>query len=206
MSYTNSERSTSFDGTFDVDEFGRPTGRNYRYRVSIDNTRALRIARVADKLGCRWVNIDYTADDLPYGMLYIYTRDNRGHLPGLAKFAHSPAWEKFPGGPGRLEGLEMRNASKGGTRLRGSVYAGFDIDGWEISYVDIDMTVSATPSEIKAAYNDGENFDEVSAEIEDAVFWALDDRYEEILEEKYEHDRELAEEHGCDIEEVWQYY
>jgi hypothetical protein len=183
-----------FEGSYPEDDFGRPAGRNYRYLISLDNWKALQKVRLAEKLGDRWIHTE--TKDAPLACVHVHTRDKKGHIPGLAKYVHSPEWQDFPSGPGRLEGLEMRNASKGGTRIRGSVAAYFDIFGMEIPYVDVDFTVSATPTEITAAYDGSssrEDADAVIDEIEEELHWTLEDRYEELSEELYE-------EYGDDLE------
>lgn len=182
-----------FEGSYPVDEFDRPQGRNYRYLINLDNWKAMQKVRLAEKLGDRWLTID--GKDAPTGCVHVETHDKKGHIPGLAKYVHSKAWRDFPSGPGRLEGLEMRNAAKGGTRIRGSVAAYFDIYGMEIPHVDVDFTVAATPTEIEAAYDgSAENADEVIDEIEDELHWTLEDRYDEMLEEMYdEYGDELGE-------------
>lgn len=173
-----------FEGTYSTDEFDRPQGRNYQYRIHLDDSAAMRRVRLADKIGGRFITTDHK--DAPLGYVHVQTRDNKGHIPGLAEYAHSKSWEDFPAGPGRYQHLEMRNGSSGGTKISGEVYAGFDIYGCQIRYVDVTVTVSATPTEIKAAYESGENEDEVIGEIDDAIHWALEDRYDELAEELYE--------------------
>lgn len=167
----------SNDKSYPVDEFGRPAGRNYNYRIPVENDRALRKLRIAEKILDRWFSEEWKVLD---GYVEVQTRDKKGHLPGLAEYNYARGWEKFPA-RGRLGRLEMKNAPRGGTRLKGSVFAGFTCYGVDVDYVGVDFTVGATPSEIRAAYETGKNEDEVVGEIEEALHWVLEDRYEEVL-------------------------
>lgn len=174
--------------SYPTDEFGRPDGRNYQYRISLDDGRALRKASIADKFMGRWVEWDSTGDNVPFGCVHIRTHDNKGHIPGLATCVHSHAWEDMPTGPGRLEGLEMRQSTSrgGGTKIKGSVYAGATIYGAQFNYLHITTAVEATPGQIRKAYNGDlatDDADDVRDQIEDAVHWAIQDRMDELHEE-----------------------
>lgn len=137
-----------------------------------------------DRLGHRLIvrNPKDVFNKDPVRYATFQTRDNEGRVKGVPKrFEHSASWRDMPTGPGRWEDLEMKNGSSGGTTIKGNVYVGNEI----FRRVFIKTTVDLTPSEIEAAYENGENEDDVMYVLNDAIGWASQEALDKALEDHH---------------------
>lgn len=134
-----------------TDDFGEPADRDYHYRVPID-TRAFRKLIRMYHLDVRWIDLEpRDMDHLnDFGYITAKTIDKKGVIPGLGNYTCSPDWQKYPSGPGKHEDLEMKNANRGGTQIRGTIFVGGDY-----GRVPVNFTSAFTPTEILTAYGDG---------------------------------------------------
>jgi hypothetical protein len=188
----------------------RSRGRNYTYRIPLDDRRAFSKVRVAEKIMGRlieWNPKDVLQDTVfPPRYEVVRTFDREGPLPGLGKYRYSSDWEKFPLRPGRFERLEMRHGNGGGTKLRGEVYVGGgECCPYRGDRIPINTTVSFTPGEIKAMV-DGEDVpdpdyvstdrmidaDEALQTLYMEIDWAIEDADERLSEEYWEAEAETA--------------
>lgn len=192
---------------YPTNEFGDATGRNYTYRVHMDAPEWKRMHRLA-RWDLRWIEVDPKDVYAPFPYTAFRTYDNKGKIIGMDKWLYSPSWESAPFGPGRHESLEMRNANGGGTRLRGSVYVGYDDDFIRFDRCEIDTTVHFTPTELRDILegktgeypepHGGRPIDRDYAEslIYDELFYATEDAIEEIREAHYEYMSECDHDHA----------
>jgi len=182
------------DADYPTDEFGRPDGRDYHYRIPTDNDAAMMLAswalhgrvKYSDRLVSKWGG--FSGDD---GVSYIgiETRDNKGHLDGLAKYAHSPEWRDM----GVMSDIDeyRQNPSGAGTKVRGTFRCSPDDPHTEIT-LEFDTVVDLTPTELEAAYeNMGDDWDSA----QDSIHWAKQDAIEEYREELWEHRRDCEHNH-----------
>lgn len=144
--------------------------RTYTYRVDIEDSKALRKINYLDALSDDyWItklhsnNVPTAGNGRHFGFVFYQSKEHfdydrnemvGGTIPGLAEYRYSLEWETLED-PDRIHGrLEMKNASRGGTRIRGERHVGFS-DPRLSDYVPIDTVVPFTPTEIKAML-DGE--------------------------------------------------
>lgn len=178
-------------------EYGTPNGRNYTYRIHIDSPDFDRMCRIM-----RWNLRDITMNPKgvhsPFPFVAFRTFDRKGRVKGMNKWLFSPSWEPAPFGRGRYGSLEMRNANGGGTRLKGEAFVGYDDDDIRFDYVEIDTTVSFTPTEVRAIL-DGESGEYPDPQkgrplsqsdaydlIHDELFWAEQDAIESAKNAVYD--------------------
>jgi hypothetical protein len=147
-------------------ETNRRTARTYRYRVDLDDRKALRKINVLDSLNSDyWIgkihksNVPTAGSGRHWGYIFYESKEHFDHernemvggtIPGLHKYRYSLDWVPFPND----SLLEMRNANGGGTRIKGERRVGFS-DPRLSDYVPIDTAVPWTPTEIEAMF-DGE--------------------------------------------------
>lgn len=160
-------------------EWGTPDGKNYHYRFHANDEEAWRCLKLA-----RWVGRGFEL--YPREMKHlrvkldhvtVRTFDRKNHIKGMKNYAVSPDWEVIPHSLGRME---MKNANRGGSKIRAEEYTG---EYW--GTVEVTFTVDYTPTEIKAAYEDGENEDAVRETIGEARHWAVEDKIEELQEAEW---------------------
>lgn len=183
----------TIDG-YTTGKYDRPDAGNFTYRIPLDvprfsePNRAYNRMLALDKLGKRWIVQDPkdVHNKNPNRYAIFQTRDNKGRVPNMGKYEHSKEWRDFPSGPGKWEGLEMRNGSHGGTQLQGEVYVGNEI----FKRVWTKTTVDLTPTEIEAAYSTGENEDEVMDTLWEAIDWASREALDEALSEYHKEMKE----------------
>jgi len=166
---------------YPTDKFGKPNGRDYHYRIPLNNDAAMRLAawalngmvRYQDRFVTEWK--EYSGDSLCY--MGIQTHDSKGHLKGLAEYAHSPQWKDL----GVMSDIdEYRHGNGGGTKIRGT----FSVDPQSfngVSTLQFDTVIDQTPSELEQAY---ENMGDVWTNIQEQVSWAkqkaMDNAHEQI--------------------------
>ncbi|WP_390206403.1 hypothetical protein [Halocatena marina] len=121
----------------------------------------------------------YNPHPVKYDIFRTY--DNEGRLPNLGKFEYSAKWQDFPTGPGQYEQLRMRNGNRGGTKIEGHVHVANE----HFKKVYISTTVAPTPSEIKAALNEGVN-EEIMADVYQEIEYKTGDALDECLHEMWE--------------------
>lgn len=175
---------------YPTDKFDNPDGRNYHYRIPLNNDRAMRLATwtlhgmvyYQDRFVTKWDG--FSGDRLSY--MGIQTHDNKGHLDKLAKYAHSPKWENF----GRGEIDEYRGVA-GGTKIKGT----FGVDPMSfngISTLSFETVLDVTPTELEEAY---ENRSDVWQDIQMSLSWAKDDAMEQAHQEIAEMQRNCSHDH-----------
>jgi hypothetical protein len=178
---------------YKTNEFGSPVDRNYHYRIPTDNDAAMRLAswalhgrvKYSDRVVSEWKG--HSGDGISY--LGIETRDNKGHLDGLAKYAHSPEWQNL----GPISDIDeyRQNPSGAGAKVRGTFKCSPDGPHREIT-LEFDAVVDLTPTEFEAAY---ENAGDDWGSVQDTIHWAKQDAIEEYREELWEHRRDCEHEH-----------
>lgn len=184
---------------YETDQWGEPDAGNFTYRIPLNVTQFSKAGRAwskmigLDAIGDRWINQNpkdvYNKNPTKYDI--FRTTDNKGRIPGMSQFEHSASWRPFPSGPGEWESLEMRNGNSGGTKLQGEVYVGHEL----FKRVWIKTTVDVTPTEIKAAYETGENEDTVMDTLRETIDWASREALNEALNKHHE---KMRERHGED--------
>ena len=115
---------------------------DYEYLISLDNERALRKVRVAEKVIGRFVETTTDADVCRknLGTVLVRTHDDRGRIAGLSdNLLHSKRMQ-YPFGPGYLDrvGINYDGRVKGTVPTCGPHGGEFYVD---VSFVS-DMTVS----------------------------------------------------------------
>lgn len=148
---------------YPVDEFGRPNGRNYHYKIPLDDSRALRKVRIADKIKGRFIERNPTDCSLYH--VTFKTHDNKGPISGVEEYQHSEQWES-PFTKSRYSGLEVRYANNGGTKVKGTV-----VNYGEVGRNDIvvNTTIDMTLGEVKKAAN--HESDELYNEFREKMNW-----------------------------------
>ena len=150
--------------------YNRRKPRTYTYRIDIEDNKALRKINYLDSLvDDYWItelhrnNIPTAGNGRHYGFLFYQSKEHfdyernemvGGTIPGLSEYRYSLEWRPLSD-PDRIHGrLKMKNASRGGTRIRGERYVGFENPRLS-DYVPIETVVPWTPTEIEAML-DGE--------------------------------------------------
>lgn len=179
---------------YPTDRYGNPDGRDYHYRIPLNDDMAVRLASWAlngmvsysDRWVVEWDG--FSGNSLDY--MGIKTHDSRGHLDGLAEYAHSPKWESM----GPMTDIDEYRGVSGGTKIRGT----FRVDPMSFNGVNklqFKTTVGVTPSELeKAAENRGETW----RDIQESLRWAKDDAMETAWEDIAEKQRQCDHEHTID--------
>ena len=190
------------DVPYPTDEFGRPDGRDYHYRIPLDDDRAMRLAVWAlngmvhydDRFVVEWD--DFAGDGLSY--IGLRTNDSKGHLKGLAEYAYSPRWEYVSDVQTTAVDEYRQNPSGGGTKIVGT----FDYDPTgdgvyrTLSY---ETVVNLTPTEFEAALeNRGDDWEAVR----DAIHWAKEDAQAEYREARAEFQHECDHGPTLDADDV----
>jgi len=171
----------SNDKPYKTDRFGSPDDRDYHYRIPLNDDRGMRLATWAlheivhykDRFVVEWDG--YSGDKLSY--MGIKTHDSKGHLKGLAEYAHSPKWQNL----GVMSDInEYRQNPKGsGSQVKGT----FRVDPQSfngIQRLSFKTVVSATPTKLESAYEQrGDTWDE----IQDSIHWAKQDAMESAREQ-----------------------
>jgi len=165
---------------YPTDKFGNPDGRDYHYRIPLNDKSAMRKAAWAlhemvfykDRFVVEWD--EFSGDKISY--MGIRTHDSKGHLDALAEYAHSPKWQNL----GPMSDIdEYRYSSKGATKVKGT----FRVDPQSfngIQRLSFKTVVSATPSELESAY---EQRGDTWSEIQDSIHWAKQDAMESAREQ-----------------------
>jgi len=170
------------DPDYPTDKFGRPDGRDHHYRIPYSDETAVRLATWtlhgtinADRLVSEWDG--FSGDQLEY--LGIQTHDSKGHIDGLAKYAHSPDWRDA----GVLTDVEeYRHARGGGTRIVGTFKFSPVPEAYPIT-LTFDTAVDLTLTEFEDAMDAlGETWTE---EVQPAIWWAKDEAMEEFDDSAY---------------------
>jgi hypothetical protein len=181
------------DAQYPTDDFGRPDGRDYHYRIPMNDDRAMRLATWAlhgrlhydDRFVVEW---DDFAGDLGY--IGLRTMDSKGHLTGLAEFAYSPRWESVSDRQTCAVDEYRQNPSGGGTKLVGTFRYSPTAEGFPVT-LEYETVVSLTPTEFEAAL---ENRGDDWSEVRDAIRWAKQDAQEDYRQARAEYQREC--DHG----------
>jgi hypothetical protein len=178
---------------YKTDRFGHPNDRDHHYRIPLNDDSAMRKATWAlnsmlmykDRFVTKWDK--YSGDKLSY--MGIQTHDSKGHLTGLAEYAHSPKWENL----GVMSDIdEYRGGVKGGgTKVKGT----FNVDPMSfngVSTLQFETVLDVTPTELEAAYEDrGETWDK----IQDTIHWAKRDAMDSAREQIAEKQRQCEHNH-----------
>jgi len=186
--------------------------RTYTYRIHLDDSKALRTIRVYDALHDDYLISTLHRSRVPtakngrhFGYVfyqskeqYDYNRDEMigGAIPGLGDRRYSLEWETFPSD----SSLEMKPASKGGTRIKGERFLGTG-DPRLSDYVPIDTVVPQTPTEIRAAYRDETD---VMDEIETELHWAEQDGFDQLIAEQWEGFQNCSHGHVIETGNKWE--
>jgi len=179
--------------SYPTDEFGRPNGRDYHYRIPLNDESAMRKAAWAlnelvfykDRFVTEWDG--YSGDKLSY--MGIQTHDSKGHLTDLAEYAHSPQWKDL----GVMSDIdEYRHGSGGGTKVKGT----FNVDPQSfngIQTLQFQTVIEQTPKELEKAY---ENMGDTWKDIQEQVHWAKQDAMESAREQIADKQRNCEHEHS----------
>jgi hypothetical protein len=176
---------------YPTDEFGHPNGRNYHYRIPLNDDIAFKKAQLAlkgmhpykDRFVVEWK--EFSGDELMY--MGIQTHDNKGHLKGLEEYAHSDQWKDL----GVMSEIDEYRYYKGGTRVKGT----FNVDPMSfqgVSSLEFTTTLDVTPKELEKAY---ENMGDTWSEIQEQLSWAKDDAIEKAWEQIAEKQRDCDHNH-----------
>lgn len=176
---------------YPTDEFGRPNGRNYHYRIPVNDSGAYRRAVWAlhemvlykDRFVTEWK--EFSGDKLSY--IGLQTHDNKGHLKGLEEYAHSDQWQDL----GMHSDIEEYRYYKGGTKVRGT----FNVDPQSfqgVSSLEFTTTLDVTPKELEEAY---ENMGDTWQSIQMTLSWVKNDAMEQAREQIAEKQRNCEHEH-----------
>jgi len=178
---------------YPTDEFGRPDGRDYHYRIPLNNDRAARLASLAlngmfpfkDRFVVEWK--EFSGDSLSY--IGLRTNDSKGHLKGLAEYSHSPKWESL-GVHSDID--EYRPGYSGGTKIKGT----FRVDPQSFNgatQLTFQTTIDQTPKELEKAYDSmGDTWQKVLEQVR----WAKDDSMEQAKQQIAEQQRECEHKHA----------
>lgn len=131
---------------------------DYQYLVSVDDSRAWRKIRIAEKITGRFIERDKHNEACRKnpGMILVRTIDDRGPIAGLSgDLQHATEWQ-YPFGPGYLGRVGIRYR-----RAKGSVKT-YDRYGGEHT-VHVEVKTGMTITEMK------ENPGEVRRMMEDAA-------------------------------------
>ena len=189
------------DVSYKTDDFGRPDDADYHYRIPLNDDRAMRLATWAlheivhysDRFVVSWDG--FAGDSLSY--MGIRTNDRKGHLRGLAEYAHSPRWEDA----GVMTDVDRyrQNPSGAGTKVVGSFRAS-PVDPHAEVTLTFDTVVDLTPTEFEAALEArGDAWDE---HVRPAIRWAKDDAVEAYQEAHAERQRECDHDHTIDVSDA----
>jgi|APHM01.1.fsa_nt_gi hypothetical protein len=178
------------DTDYPTDEFGRPDGLNYHYRIPMNNRAAMSLATRAlrgmypfeDRFVTEWDGA--SGDGLTY--FSIETHDNKGHLDGLEKYTHAPEWEDGF----RMSCIDEYRRVTGGTKVRGSFRA-TPTEGYETT-LHFETVVSLTKAKLEDAE---EKRDERWREVQREISAAKDERIEEWHRQRVQQQRECDHEH-----------
>lgn len=169
------------ENNYPTDEFGRPDGRDYHYKIPFDDSRALRKVRIAEKVKGRWITHESSAkrDGRLDGCEHYQTHDNKGPISGIGEYEYSQQWE-YPFGPGRMESLRARpnTAGGGGTKIEGTVPA-YDEGGYRYN-LEVSFTSDLTMTQLRGM--DDETYDTITEELH----WAEQDAHEQRREKEWE--------------------
>ena len=177
------------DKDYPETEWGRPDGRDYHYRVPLADDAAAELAFRAlkgrfpygDRFVVEWD--EFAGDELSY--IGIRTNDSKGHLVGLAEFAHSPRWRDA----GVMTDIDEYRPVGGAVRIRGSFIA-YPEPHNRVS-LTFDTTVNAAIDEFETALDSMDG--EVWTQITMAMSWAKDEAIEQYREDLMDYRR-----HECD--------
>lgn len=179
------------DADYPTDMFGSPCGRDYHYRIPKNDETAMRLAAWAyhgmmgyeDRHVGKWK--DYSGDSVTYWG--IRTIDHKGHLDGLAEYAHSPKWEDAD----ETRAFSEYRGVSGGTRIKGTFRCSPDRPEHELT-LQFDLRLGLTPTELRDAIeNQGDAWDEVT----EAIHYAKQDRMEEYRQDLAEARRDCEHTH-----------
>lgn len=175
---------------YPTDWMDNPDGRDYHYRFKGNNEdawRKVRYARIFDRMIELYPkDMKHLRTDIDH--VTVKTYDHKGHIKGLREYAVSPDWRTVPHTLGRME---VNNANGGGSRVKKRNHHSGEAWG----KIDVQFHVDFTPSEIIAAYEDGENEDAVRDAINQARHYAVDDRIEELKEQRYQYQQDCDHDH-----------
>jgi len=144
----------------------RQKPRSYTYRIPLNDKKAMRKVRRLEILDSGYWIAEIPDRDVPnvnavknWAVKFYESKEHRdfetdkmvgGTIPGLHKYRYSLEWRPTP----ETELLEMKNASNGGTKIRGEKFVGTH-DPRLPDYAPVSTTVPWTPTEIEAMF-DGE--------------------------------------------------
>ena len=177
----------SENNDYPTDEFGRPDGRDYHYRIPLNDKIAMSILRMKKQHSERHI-VDQCHDQ-PLGYVCCKTNDSKGPISGLESYQHSEQWER-PFTKGERADWEVRYAQHGGTKIKGTITA-FNRCGGKVT-VPFDTVVDMTLSEVKAAANG--SLEELN-ELADEMHWVRRDAIEEHRERVHEAQQECDHAH-----------
>jgi hypothetical protein len=190
------------DVPYPTDEFGRPAGRDYHYRIPLNDDRAMRLATWAlhemvhykDRFVVEWDG--FAGDELAY--IGLRTNDSKGHLRGLAEYTHSPRWEDVSDRSTTEVDRYRQNPSGGGAKIVGTFRCDPTGDG-AYRTLEYETVVALTPTEFEAALEQrGDDW----GEVRDAIRWAKDDAIEAYNEARAEFQRECDHGPTLDADDV----
>jgi hypothetical protein len=176
------ETAADEDPDYPTDKWGRPDGRDHHYRIPYSDEVAINIATWTlhdtinpDRLVSEWS--EFSGNQIDY--LGIQTHDSKGHIDGLAQYAHSSDWRDA----GILTDVEeYRHARGGGTRIVGT----FDYYPTPEAHpvtLRFDTAVDLTLTEFEEALDSlGETWTE---EVQPAIRWSKDEAMEEFDDSAY---------------------
>jgi len=187
--------SSDTDPNYPTDKFGRPNGRNHHYRIPLNDERAATLASRAlnglapfsDRFVVSWD--EFSGDRIAY--MGIKTSDSKGHLQGLAEYAHSPKWQNVSSRVS-CEIDEYRSGRSGGTKVRGS----FRVDPMSFNgatKLGFSTVLDVTPTELESAL---ENRGDTWKEIQDTIRYAKDESIKNARERIAEQQRNCEHEHA----------
>ena len=131
---------------------------NYQYLISVDDSRALRKIRIAEKVVGRLIERDTSADVCKknLGMILVRTVDDRGPITGVSgDKQHAQEWQ-YPFGPGYMGRVGIKYM-----KAKGAVKT-YDRYGGE-NTVHVEVNTGMTMTEMK------ENPGQVRRIVEDAA-------------------------------------
>ena len=180
------------ENNYKTDRYGRPDSPDYHYRIPLNDNQAVKRASLALKgmypykgrIVYKWDG--FSGDQISY--LGIRTNDSKGHLTGLAKYAHSPKWRDL----GVMSDINEYRYYKKGTKVRGT----FNVDPMSfngVSRLQFETVLDVTPSELETAY---ENMGDTWGEIQRSLQWAKEDAMESAREQIAERQRNCEHEHA----------
>lgn len=181
----DAQESDLYVGDYPTNEWGDPDGKNYHYRIHLNDRSGMFRAGRALRSDERFV-VECDCCSFPY--FGIKTMDEKGHIPWLTEYSRDERWTApFP-----HRDWEINYASHGGTRIEGT-FTATDEHGMEIS-VPFKGRVSLTKSEVEAVARNEADSEKVER-FQTAMDWiqedAMDDYREAVWEAQQEcdHDR-----------------